>query len=373
MTASADFFVRRLFGAAMALAMLGSPLFAAQTEARAIVPAKTGGRPVDEATMRRIHDEVRTPHKYGIILRGETPDELVDCPSVFRHGGRWYMLYVSITGKVGYQTYLARSDDLLRWEKLGRVLSFGGEGTWDAWQADGGVALVDTRWGGSAELGRHESRYWMSYIGGALQGYETDPLSLGMAWTKDPTAAREWKRVPANPVLGPSQTDARAFETLTLYKSQIIRDEARTLGWPYVMFYNAKAKSGFEEIGMAVSKDMIQWVRYGNGPVVSNGAEARRGISGDPQIVRIGDVWVMFYFGAFWRPKAFDTFACSHDLVHWTKWEGEPLIAPSEPYDAKYAHKPWVLRWNDVVYHFYCAVGNEGRAIALATSKDLRK
>jgi hypothetical protein len=26
-----------------------------------------------------------------------------------------------------------------------------------------------------------------------------------------------------------------------------------------------------------------------------------------------------------------------------------------------------------VVYHFYCAVGNEGRVIALATSKDLKK
>jgi hypothetical protein len=31
-----------------------------------------------------------------------------------------------------------------------------------------------------------------------------------------------------------------------------------------------------------------------------------------------------------------------------------------------------VLKHDGVVYHFYCAVGTEGRAIGLATSKDLR-
>jgi hypothetical protein len=32
---------------------------------------------------------------------------------------------------------------------------------------------------------------------------------------------------------------------------------------------------------------------------------------------------------------------------------------------------PWVLNHDGVVYHFYCAVGNEGRAIAFATSMEL--
>lgn len=46
----------------------------------------------------------------------------------------------------------------------------------------------------------------------------------------------------------------------------------------------------------------------------------RQGISDDPQIVRRGPVWVMHYFGAFGKPKAFDTFACSYDLAHWTQY-----------------------------------------------------
>ncbi|MHC4387942.1 MAG: glycoside hydrolase family protein, partial [Planctomycetota bacterium] len=165
------------------------------------------------------------------------------------------------------------------------------------------------------------------------------------------------------------QPDAREFETLKLYKSNIIHDEDQSLGYPFVMFYNAKQKAtGVERIGMAVSKDMIHWERFGDKPVIDN----FKGISGDPQITRIGDVWVMFYFGAFWRPQAFDTFACSYDLVNWRKWEGPDLIEPSEPWDKKYAHKPWMIKHRDIVYHFYCAVGDRGRVIALATSKPMK-
>jgi predicted GH43/DUF377 family glycosyl hydrolase len=316
--------------------------------------------------MQRVFDEVKTPYKYGIILRGEDK-KLVDCPSVFRHADHWFMMYVCMN-KVGYETHLARSDDLLNWTPLGKVLSFRDEG-WDRCQADGGISLVDHNWGGTSQLRQFNGKYWMSYIGGALQGYEPDPLSIGIAWTKTPDQPGEWNRLENNPVLSPSQPDARPFEKKTLYKSNIIQDDAETLRHPFVMFYNGKqeGKQAIERIGMAVSSDMIHWTRYGDGPVIDNG----KGISGDPQIVRMNDLWVMFYFGHVWKPKAFDTFACSHDLVNWTKWEGPHLVEPSEPWDATFAHKPWMLKHDGVVYHYYCAVGNEGRVIALATSKDL--
>jgi hypothetical protein len=47
-------------------------------------------------------------------------------------------------------------------------------------------------------------------------------------------------------------------------------------------------------------------------------------------------------------------------------------VHPSEPWDSKFAHKPWVVKHDGVVYHFYCAVGDQGRVIGLATSKDLK-
>jgi predicted GH43/DUF377 family glycosyl hydrolase len=337
---------------------------------RKVIPAAGKRIDVTDAVMSEIYEKVKTPFKYGMILKGEDGKK-IDCPNVFRHGDKWYMIYVCMN-VVGYETHLAESSDLLGWKKLGKILSFNKNG-WDMWQADGGSALMDYNWAGTCELQKFEGKYWMSYIGGARQGYETDPLAIGIAWTTNPVEPVEWNRIAGNPVLSTMQSDVREFEKKTLYKSNIIWDKSESLGYRFVMFYNGKIKNGYERIGMAVSSDMIHWSRYGTEPVVANGEKEQRGISGDPQIVKIGDVWVMFYFGAGWKPKAFDTFACSYDLVHWTKWDGPNLVEPSESWDDVYAHKPWVICHDDVVYHFYCAVGNQGRVIALATSKDMQQ
>jgi len=351
---------------------LGHGLDAA--ERPAVIPFPSAGKPrlVSGKLMRELHEQVKTPFKYGVVLPAG-PGEVLDCPNVFRHDGRWFIVFVVNQDKIGYETHLAVSDDLLHWQRLGKILPFAQQG-WDAWQADGGLSLYDTCWEDAThELGTHEGRYWLSYIGGARQGYETDPLSIGLAHTDDPTAVREWTRLPENPVLSPAQTDTRDFEHTTLYKSAIVRDEARTLGAPFVMLYNGKAPPyGQESIGLAISDNLRVWRRLGHGPVINNVGTTPWAISGDPQLVKIGDVWVLFYFGAFWKPGAFDTFAASYDLVHWTKWDGPHLVEPSEPYDQQFAHKPWVLKHEGVVYHFYCAVGDQGRVIALATSKDMR-
>jgi predicted GH43/DUF377 family glycosyl hydrolase len=324
---------------------------------------------VDAPAMQKIYDTVKTPFKYGIVVRGSEAEK-VDCPNVFRNGPHWWMIYAAFGGR-GYETRLATSDDLLQWKTLGPILKPSGSG-WDAEQTGGGLALPDYHWNGSWKLQKYEGKYWISYLGGAKPGYETPPLSIGLAATDDPTAQRKWQRAFHQPVLRSDDPDTRWFEHDTLFKSYIIQDASKRTGHPFVMFYNAREATNVwtERIGMAVSDDMKQWKRFGDGPIIDNGP--KRGISGDPQVVKIGDLWVMFYFGAFWKPKAFDTFACSRDLVHWTKWEGPHLVEPSEPWDKTFAHKPWIVRHRGVVYHFYCAVGDQGRAIAVATSKDLQ-
>src|SRR3954466_3672200 len=120
---------------------------------------------VSAQAMREIYDEVKTPFKYGIILRGDE-GKFVDCPSVFRHGNAWYMVYVCMN-RVGYETHLATSANLIAWKPLGKILSFRDDG-WDKWQCDGGIALADHNWGGSCELQTYDNKYWLSYIGGAL-------------------------------------------------------------------------------------------------------------------------------------------------------------------------------------------------------------
>ncbi len=324
---------------------------------------------VTEEEMREVYEEMRTPVKYGMVLCEEGAD--IDCANVIRlEDGTWRMLYARhVPGqgeREGYETWMAKSEDLLHWEVEGKVLSQKESG-WDCLQADGGFGLLNPQWEGAQDLEKYDGKYWITYIGGSLPGYETDPLQIGLAWSED-LEPDHWVQE-ENPILRMDDADAREFERATLYKSTIVHDTKESLGYPFVMYYNAKQKGVWvERIGMAVSKDMKNWQRYGEGAVVDMGIEDRWNISGDPQIIRYKNLWVMHYFVGV-GAGAYDTFACSKDLVNWKKWEGEPLIQPSEDYDKTFAHKPYVLKYNGKVYHFYCAVGDQGRGIALAVSE----
>ena len=326
-----------------------------------------GSKIITDEVMQDIFEEIKTPFKYGVIIEQPDSNKLIDSPTVFRKKGMWYMTYIVFDGK-GYETWLAESRDLLDWKTKGKILSFS-ENTWDANQKAGYPSLVDIEWGGSYEMEKYSGKYWMSYLGGKTEGYEAGILKVGIANSETITEAREWDRV-SFPVMAPDESSSRWFGKGTIFKSHIFYDKQKLTGHPFVMYYNAAGDTArYESIGMAVSDDMMSWERRGNDPVITR----HKGICGDAQIARIGDVYVMFYFGAFWKPGAFERFACSFDLANWTEWKGDDLIAPSEDFDSTYAHKPWVIKWNDVVYHFYNAVGSKGRVIALATSKDLKK
>ena len=335
---------------------------------------------VPEWVMQNVYNEVKTPYKYGMVLVPENNAQKLDCPTIFRKGDLWYMSYIAFDG-VGYETWLAKSKDLLNWQTLGRLLSHPKDTTaWDAAQRAGYLSLINPDWGGTYALQPFNNKYWMSYFGGNAKGYEAGLLSMGMAYTaKDPATAHEWQTL-SKPVLTSLDSNVRWWENKKLFKSTVIRDKAKRTGYPFVMYYNANGDSAkdnkktrwFERIGMAVSNDMVNWQRYNPEPVVHHPV----GITGDPYLQKMGDLWVMFYFGAFWQDRkgAFNRFACSYDLVNWTDWKGENLVESSEPFDELYAHKSCVVKHNGVVYHFYNAVNKkEQRGIAVATSKDLGK
>lgn len=329
--------------------------------------------------MNSIYNEVKTPYKYGLVMVPPNNEKKMDCPTVFRKGDKWYMTYLVFDGR-GYETWLASSENLLKWTTLGKLMSFSDDGAWDAHQKAGYNALQDITWGGTYELNKFNGKYWMSYFGGDAKGYEAGNLSIGMAYTTDSSwNAHEWERFKA-PLFTANDKDVRWWENRKLFKSTVIKDKKRLTGHSFVMYYNANGDSAqnnvktrwFERIGMAVSDDMVHWKRYLTAPVVHHPV----GITGDAVIQQMGDTYVMFYFGAFWQDRkgAFNRFAASKDLVNWTDWEGENLIEPSEPYDQLYAHKSFVLKHDGVVYHFYCAVNkHEQRGIAVALSKDYGK
>ena len=341
-------------------------------------------REVPQERMEQIYEEVKTPYKYGLAVAPADNYHKIDCPTVFRQGDKWLMTYVVYNGKGGtdgrgYETWIAESDNLLEWRTLGRVLSYR-DGKWDCNQRGGFPALPDMEWGGSYELQTYKGRHWMTYIGGEGTGYEAvkAPLYVGLAWTKgDISTAHEWESLD-KPILSIHDKDAQWWEKLTQYKSTVYWDKDKTLGAPFVMYYNAGGRHPEtdlkgERIGIALSKDMKTWKRYSGNPVFAHEADGT--ITGDAHIQKMGDVYVMFYFSAFEpsrKYKAFNTFAASYDLVNWTDWKGADLIIHSKNYDELFAHKSYVVKHDGVVYHFYCAVNNaEQRGIAIATSKPM--
>lgn len=344
---------------------------------------------ISKNVMQKIYDEVKTPYKYGMVVAPKDNYHQIDCPMVYREGGKWFMTYVVYNGKDGtdgrgYETWLATSDDLLQWKTLGRLLCYADKG-WDMNQRAGYPALIDWTWNGSYEMAKYKGRHWMSYFGGEGTGYEAirKPLNMGMASTKgDITQAHPWETSPS-PVLSITDKSAQWWEKLTHYKSTVYWDKNKTLGKPFVMFYNAGGinpanQLKAERIGIALSSNMTSWRRLplrtakrktGN-PVFFH--EAPGIITGDAQIVKFPHYYVMFYFSAY-NPErkynAYNTFAVSRDLVNWQDWEGADLVYPSKPYDDMFAHKSYVLKHQGVVYHFYCAVNHAGqRGIAVATS-----
>ncbi len=327
----------------------------------------TSSKTVSDSAMQRVFDEIKTPFKYGVVFKHPDSTRLIDSPTIFRENNKWYMTYILYDGQ-GYETWIAESDNLIDWRTKGKILEFSDK-TWDANQKAGYVSLVDFTWGGNYSVEKFQDKYWMSYLGGNSKGYEAGVLGVGMANSSELVVAKEWNKI-EKPVLLPFDKDARWFESKTIYKSIVIHDKTQLTGYPFVMYYNAKGDTAnYESIGMAVSNDMKNWSRYGTSPVITK----YKGICGDAQIAKFNKLYIMFYFGAFWKPNAFERFACSYDLVNWTEWKGEDLVAPSTEYDKQYAHKPWVIKWKGIVYHFYTAVSEHGRVIALATSKDLRK
>ena len=336
---------------------------------------------ISQEVMQHIYDEVRTPYKYGMVVAPTDNYHKIDCPTVFQVDGKWYMTYVVYNGKEGldgrgYETWLATSDDLLHWQTQGRLLSYKDDG-WDMNQRGGFPALIDWTWGGSYGISPYKGKYWMTYIGGHGTGYEAvrEPLNIGLAWTKgDVTVAHEWQSAD-RPLVSINDKDAQWWEKLTEYKSTVYEDPQKTLGKRFVMFYNAGGVNPAnnlkaERIGIALSNDMKKWSRYVANPVYFH--EAPGIITGDAQIVRMDDWYVMFYFSAYnptRKYNAYNTFSVSRDLIHWQDWTGADLIVPSKPYDEMFAHKSYVVKHDGVVYHFYCAVNNsQQRGIAVATS-----
>src|SRR4029453_14004362 len=78
--------------------------------------------------MQAIYKEIKTPYKHGLVIAPKNDSIKVDCPTVFRMDKNLFMTYIQFNGR-GYETWLAKSKDLLNWQTLGPLLSFSKDST----------------------------------------------------------------------------------------------------------------------------------------------------------------------------------------------------------------------------------------------------
>ncbi|WP_308640102.1 hypothetical protein [Paenibacillus silvisoli] len=335
-------------------------------------------------------EHLRTPYKWGQPVlqgsgeKGSFDEWAVDCPFVFEHRGQFHMMYIGFDG-IGYQTGLAVSNNLLEWTPKGLLLERLQDPTrWDHVGAAGSWMLLESAsLDELPRLKKVDGKYWMIYHSYPEAGYETGGAVMGLAWCEDEELL-QWHRL-EQPVF--TYADGGAWEQGGLYKCCVVE-----AGGKYWMFYNAKGNGEWpwlEEKGAAYSEDLIHWTRYDGNPVISvqEGSYYRQYFS-DPCIKFEGGRWVNFGFG-FDGQHAQGALAVSADLLKWSVYP-EPWIPYGRPgeLDASHAHKSSVIRWNDTLYHFYCACrpaeagdpavikygedAREFRCITVATSRPLR-
>ena len=275
----------------------------------------------------------------------------VDCPFVFRHRGRFFMLHIGFDG-AGYQTALAVSDDLLHWSHYANILGRDDGGRWDSGNAAGvWMILKDSRLEGVPELRRIDGRYWLLYHSYPGAGYEQGAAEMSFATCRDEELLH-WERLP-KPVF--SWRNGAAWERGGLYKGAVVEWNSR-----YYMLYNAKDRTEWpwlEQTGIAVSDDLLHWERPLGEPVLKvRPGEWDSTFVSDPYPVQDRGRWLDFFFG-HGPDNASEGLAWSDDLLHWER-HPEPILRHGAPgsHDEIHAHKACVFRHEGVLYHFYCGV-----------------
>ena len=335
---------------------------------------------IDDDTVKKWSKPYRNWYYYPDLVIPSKPNikgyedvKMTDVPTVFQleDNDKWYMSFIGFDG-TGYQSFMAESDDLVRWGNMALAMGYGPEHEFD----HGGVVLgaylyKDYNVKAPRTLKRKDDKYYSLYGAYPLQGgYELRPGYEGLACSEDGLI---WKRAKNEPVLSVYQDDCKTWEKDCIYQPWLLEYKGS-----YYDFYNA-ANGSVEQTGLALSDDLFAWERYAHNPVIPIGPKGsyNEKFSSDPKVFRDHDHWVCFFFGVG-HQGAHIMIAFSRDLYHWTV-DPEPLYkAGGNPsgIDGKYAHKISLV-WNpadETYYMFYCAVDQkDNRGIGLITSKPIEK
>lgn len=277
------------------------------------LPVSSGGNPNVAFTWEERAEPVVTRDGAGDVLN----------PSVVASRDMYYSEW---DGRA-WHTAHARLEGTA-WRKLGRVLS-PDPATWE-----GSYIAAN----GSALAAGNQTWYW--YVAG-----RRDRPQIGLA--------RDWRKEP-RPVLAPGPY--RSWDEYGAADPYVIR-----LGEFYYMYYLGEDRSWTQSIGVARSRDGIQWEKLRTNPVLTPGGPGsfdQHGI-GEPAVWQSGGFYWMLYTGRGADETRKLGIARSTDGVHWAKLP--EIFSGAHPWDAKVLCDPTVDAAAGDAIAIYFGGGNVAR------------
>ncbi len=271
--------VRRFQVLAVALASVSAPT------------AALGGE-IDRATLDRWSAPYRGWHYWPDPVVPAQPNipgheafQNTDCPCVYQLPGqpdRWYLSFIGFNGQ-GYNSFVARSTDLVHWTEPSLAMGFGAPGEFDHGGCVIGAFLYESYDIKAPRLlRRRDGKFWTLYGCYPRQGgYELRPGYEGVATSDDGLV---WCRAKSRPILSVHDADCGAWEKSCIYQPWLVEHEGR-----FFNFYNA-AEGHKEQMGLALSQDLLAWKRYLGNPILRNrpgGYDAE--FCSDGKVFRDGD------------------------------------------------------------------------------------
>jgi predicted GH43/DUF377 family glycosyl hydrolase len=223
-------------------------------------------------------------------------------PNVIKESdGSYKMWYLGLSAGlasegIGYAT----STDGINWTKYGSapVMTPGSAGAWDAYLWE-------------ARVIKDGETYKMWYQG-ATTG--AGPFKTGYATSPDGIT---WTKYSGNPVL--SGTTGKWDQDYAGIRSVI------KIGNTYHAWYEANTGSAKFAVGYATSTDGINWTKVStDAPVLQGDSGAWDDASLVPNVIKVGDKYLMFYSTRTGTAKI--GIATSTDGQNWTKYSGNPVF-----------------------------------------------
>lgn len=192
------------------------------------------------------------------------------------------------------------------------------------------------------------------------------------AWRKQLGAAPAWIEDPlGTPVI--DRGDPGSWDHVAVDNPFVFQEAGHLY-----CFFEAENAEGREQIGLAVSDDLVHWTAWPRNPVLAAGPTGAwdHQAAKLPAVARHGGRYVMLYTGKDGKGNAAIGMATSKDLRHWTKEGAGPVVTGRpDAWDPVITTCPAVLSRNGELYVVYRGMKTfyTEQQLGVLVTRDLRR